>query len=1317
LVADERDVDGAAPVANQRALVDPALQLAVSSIRSIPHAYTYVMVRCPSGDTMGALVAGVLPESERAAIANHAASCERCHALIEGLIATARVTAQGSGELSGSDGGHATDVDKHDRGARAGRHGANDPTTTGPGTSEFGGTDRFAVVRRIGEGGMGVVYAVWDRERDAPFALKTLRSLSQRQLSLFKNEFRVLRGLSHRNLVTLGELVRDRGQWFFTMELVDGEPFLSWVCPKRLAMRARFDEERLREGLRQLADALRALHRHGKVHCDIKPSNVLVTRDGRVVVLDFGLARDVRGLEEGDDRLMGTPAYMAPERASRGGVGPETDWYAVGVMLYAALSGRLPFSGTVGEVLKAKAAGLPTRPALLVEGLPADLDALCMRLLAIDPTERAGGDDVLRLLGDDAGAETTIDEAFLGRDIELAALDAALDAGGPVVVAVRGESGVGKTTLVEQWLSRAASGGAVVLAGRCCERESVPYKAIDGVIETLGRWLSRQPEEVVHALAPPRAALLARVFPALSVLAPEPGPGRSAIEPRDEQRQLFDAVRALLGRIAQRHRLVVSIDDLQWADADSLLMLTELLRPPRAPLLVLVIAERSDERAGFAPPCPTRQVDVGPLAAADAAALAATLLPAESPDVAAAIAAEACGHPMFVMELARAGRRPEAGAVSRLEDALAHRIDALGVDARAIVEVVGAAVAPVAQAVVAEAAGVALGPLAAALVRLRDDHLVRTGGLGREDRVDAYHSRVRTAVLQQLDAPRARDIHARLAAALERRPEVDPELLFGHWLEAGDRVRARRYAIEAADVAAAALAFDRAARLYGMALDLGDDDRLALRRKLGSALVNAGRGAEAARAFQEAAASAGEREALDLRRRAAEQLLRSGHVDAGTEALGEVLAGVGLRLPATGRASIPSLLAERAHLRLRGLALRRSGSFDPHELARVDACWSAAIGLLMIDPIRAATFSRRMLRFALDVGDPYRASLGFSLLAGLLASRNTHAAPRVARVLDQARSLAAECGESHAHGMVATITGMSALLQGRFTEGLAAAEEAERILCTCTGVTWERDTVAIEISWAQVYLGHFAALAMRVPDAIREAEERDDRYLATAFRTGLFVFLPLVHGDTTGARNALDEAIHRWSDQGFLLQHWVDLFARVALDLHVGDAERALSRIRNDWHSLERAYALQIQICRETIFCQRGRAALRRARQLGAATSDGRSLLKSADADAARLYRERVPYITALGDLLSAGVAAARTDLSTAVALLRRALFTLDGAGLALHAAVARLRLADLVVGSEGDSLRASALAYTAREQITAFSAVADALAPGFSPG
>ena len=115
------------------------------------------------------------------------------------------------------------------------------------------------------------------------------------------------------------------------------------------------DEVRLRATLTQLAEGLIALHAAHKVHRDIKPSNMLVTETGRVVLLDFGLAADVdarRAIPRSD--VVGTIAYMAPEQAAGVSVAPAADWYALGVVLFEALTGRLPFPGTAMEVLIAK---------------------------------------------------------------------------------------------------------------------------------------------------------------------------------------------------------------------------------------------------------------------------------------------------------------------------------------------------------------------------------------------------------------------------------------------------------------------------------------------------------------------------------------------------------------------------------------------------------------------------------------------------------------------------------------------------------------------------------------------------------------------------------------------------------------------------------------------------------------------------------------------------------------------------------------------------------------------------------------------------
>jgi serine/threonine protein kinase len=184
----------------------------------------------------------------------------------------------------------------------------SDPTEPGSELelgSGFEGDERFELRRLVGEGGMGLVYEAYDRERDLVVALKTLRAVEPNALYRLKTEFRARADLDHRNLVRLGELHHARGHWFFTMELVDGVSFLDHVrdpLAVSLGVAAEpgaepplpgtFHDERLRDGLRQLALGLEALHRAGKVHRDLKPSNVLVTRKGRVVVLDFGLMRD-----------------------------------------------------------------------------------------------------------------------------------------------------------------------------------------------------------------------------------------------------------------------------------------------------------------------------------------------------------------------------------------------------------------------------------------------------------------------------------------------------------------------------------------------------------------------------------------------------------------------------------------------------------------------------------------------------------------------------------------------------------------------------------------------------------------------------------------------------------------------------------------------------------------------------------------------------------------------------------------------------------------------------------------------------------------
>ncbi len=238
---------------------------------------------------------------------------------------------------------------------------------------------RFTLVRRLGTGGMGVVYEAYDQKRGELVALKTMRRVDPTALVRFKQEFRSLADITHPNLVNLYELFAVDDRWFFTMELVEGTDFVSYVrsrppsspgqptppYPPQSGRRdAGADRPRgSRAGARpvrpgtdlglpastragsatrcaQLAEGIEALHQSGKLHRDIKPTNVLVTPEGRVVLLDFGLTADLEssGRHRTTDRqIVGTVAHMSPEQAAGLSIAAASDWYSVGVMLYEVI--------------------------------------------------------------------------------------------------------------------------------------------------------------------------------------------------------------------------------------------------------------------------------------------------------------------------------------------------------------------------------------------------------------------------------------------------------------------------------------------------------------------------------------------------------------------------------------------------------------------------------------------------------------------------------------------------------------------------------------------------------------------------------------------------------------------------------------------------------------------------------------------------------------------------------------------------------------------------------------------------------------------
>lgn len=1232
---------------------------------------------------------------------------------------------------------------------------------------------------------MGVVYEAFDRDTQLRVALKTLRHANADALARLKREFRAMQDVQHPNLVTLRELVYERGQWFIVMDLVNGGvDFISYVrsqprpddapiedmaraptIPVRAVSGVPFDEERLRAALPQLVQALQACHASGMVHRDVKPSNVLVTPDGRVVVLDFGLATEARA-EGASHAVVGTPTYMAPEQAASGDVGPEADWYAVGVLLYQALTGRLPFDGAPLSVMLQKQSETPVAPSAVTDHVPKDLEALCVSLLRFHPADRPRGPTILRRLGSATASEgesrsRTLRPPFVGRADELRQLAAAFadSRAGATCVVVEGESGVGKSRLVRRFAEQTQlqERGALVLVGRCYERESVPYKAFDGVVDALARFLAKLPDSDARAVLPSRPLPLVQVFPVLRcvpAIAAQVRDAQAAIEPFELRNRAFAALREMLDRVARRWPLVVVIDDAQWADDDSHLLLADLLREPGAPRLLLVVTARGSgegldrtpavsgavvSRLSRALGCGVRSIELRPLSQESSRELASLLLSQQSadefaPSEVAIIAKEAGGHPLFIDILARKSAHAAGGAAgtgpgSNLEDALRVLLSELDPDARAIVEAVSLAEAPlrirVAAAATAEAATDrptdAGDRFVRALQRLRVGRLVVSTGARSDDLLEPYHDRVRTAALAGMPGARKSELHRRIAIALETGGDAKPQALAWHWAGAGDSDRAARFSSLAGDRAAEALAFDRAASFYDQALQsaaMAIHEQRALKAKLGDALANAGLGKRAADVLREAAVGAPAAEALDLKRRAAEQLLRAGHFDEGLPALDAVLRSVGVRLPSTPLSAILVLLVVRLWLSLRGLGyrVRDRTQVSAEAMVRVDTCWSAAFGLALSDTVRGAALQAANLLSALRLGESYRIARALVLEACYSSNAGSRTWRQTEALMQSASREVERCGHPHARALGQMGAGVCCYLSGRYT---AALEHLERGLLSLReygrDVSWEIGSSEMFVVNVLGYLGRLRDLRERIGRSLPEMARRGDLHGSINLRVGWANLAWLVGDDIDGAQCEIEEAMAVWSRGSFHLTHFWELIARTNLSLYAGRPQEGHAFLERCWASLWKSMLpRRIQSLRVYSFDARARLAIALAESAG----DGaEALLRGAGRDAQRIEREEVPYARARAATLRAGIARVRGDEAACTAHLREALRNYTESDMELNAAVVRAALGSLVGGEQGRQWAAQADNWFTAQTVRRPDRFVAMLAPGMKSG
>ncbi len=356
---------------------------------------------CPSREELTAFSCGRLPVQRLETIADHLEVCPPCASTLHGVSIPDTLVNQLGQHSSSLPHQEETACSQLEQRAcaiaaqqtalptvsdkQADAHQPGPPLPAG-----FGG---FVLLEQIGHGGMGIVYKARQESLKRLVAVKLVRAgiyASATERARFQREGEAIARIHHPNVVQIHEFGEHQGQLYFSMELLPGGTLAQRLGGRPLPQRE------AAELVRILAQTVEAAHRQGVVHRDLKPSNVMFTADGTVKITDFGLAKmlDDESSDTCTDAILGTPAYMAPEQASgeSNKIGPATDVYALGSLLYETLTGRPPFRAeTRQQTLELVRTKKPTPPSQLHKDLSPYLEAICLKCLQKEPALRYAG--------------------------------------------------------------------------------------------------------------------------------------------------------------------------------------------------------------------------------------------------------------------------------------------------------------------------------------------------------------------------------------------------------------------------------------------------------------------------------------------------------------------------------------------------------------------------------------------------------------------------------------------------------------------------------------------------------------------------------------------------------------------------------------------------------------------------------------------------------------------------------------------------------------------------------------------------------------
>jgi len=705
----------------------------------------------------------------------------------------------------------------------------------------------YEILDCIGQGGMGVVYRARDPRLDRQVAIKLLSpdmAGDQQASERLRREARAAAALDHPYICKIFEIGEDRGALFLVMEYIAGATLHRRLQEGRMS---------LSDALHvagEIAEALQEAHARRLLHRDLKPANIMLTQQGHVKVMDFGLAKRFADRpplgnssispEVGSTQLtapgtiLGTPDYMSPEQVKGLPLDVRSDLFSFGVILAEMISGRHPFrKPSMVETLSAVLRDSPDFGGDIQAGVTVEgLIVIARRMLAKEAAERYASiadmrADLARLAASSEAAATISPEKRqadrippIGRGAELKRLTQQLEqalAGRGSLIMIGGEPGIGKTHLASALLDAARSRGAFAVTGHCYEMEgSPPYLPFIEMLEHSARSV---PLDTFRYALGDDAPEVVKLMPELRRMFPDIPPALE-LPPEQQRRFLFNAYREFVERSARLTPIVALFEDLQWADEPTLLLLQHLAQRV-AGMSMLMIGTYRDVDLEVGRPC-ARMLEslvrqkLGtrillrrlPVAGVEEM-LVALCAQQPPPSLTRVVFEETEGNPFFIEEvfrhLAEEGKLfDEKGAFrpglrgdqlqvpEGVRLVLGRRLGRLSEDARRILTT-AAVIGRVFSLELLEALEKTRPDAALEAVEEAERaHLMETEATGRQTRYRFVHELVRQTLSETLSLPRRQRLHARVADVMERvyAADIDAHVsaLAHHLYQAGSSV-------------------------------------------------------------------------------------------------------------------------------------------------------------------------------------------------------------------------------------------------------------------------------------------------------------------------------------------------------------------------------------------------------------------------------------------------------------------------------------------------------------------------------------------------